>query len=232
MLLVVVWYALSFYSDPFFFPYPHTVTLKILELLGGDTLYDLVFTFLRIMLLLLFVLCISALAVITALKSDALKNFIRELAALFVKIPTIAYITIFMILCGVNDFSIYLSILAVSVPFTILNLIAVFDKRDQNILDMAQVFNVRFLLLVRFYYENFLKESLQSLFVATFSLSYKALIMAEFLIGVNGLGRALVEYRNDLDMSGVLASVVLIALLGTLIQKGLEAGVGYLGTSR
>lgn len=153
------------------------------------------------------------------------KAVIKDLMSFIIRIPSIASISFFVLLCGTGYRTIYLSVMAIVIPVACLSTLGLYEKVNPGMHTINQVYRVPFIRKAWYLYLPTLFGSFHAVFILSYSLTFKALIMAEFLGGLSGMGYALMLSRETLDLHQLTAYILIIALAGLFSQSILERGI-------
>lgn len=219
----MLWQLADVAAPGSFFPGPLATLAAVRELLSWAELRNLLTTLGRT--LVAFVLSLGC-AVLLALAGQVRPVFsevVKDLMSFLIRIPSIAAITFLVLLCGPGYLAIYLSVMVIVIPVACLSIIGLYEQLNPGLHTINAVYAVPFHRQARDLYLPTLVGSFHGIFLLSYSLTFKALIMAEFLGGLSGMGYRLMIHRESLDLERMTAYILIIALTGYASQKALEA---------
>lgn len=140
----------------------------------------------------------------------------------FRAIPSLAWVPLFILWMGIGESS-KITLIAVGVFFPVyLNIVAGIQGVDRKLIEVGKIYNFTPLQLVR---KVILPASLPSFFTGIRSglgLGWMFVVAAELMGASKGIGYLLVVGQNTYSPDLVLASIVLIAILGKLTDSAIK----------
>lgn len=220
IIIIFSWYIYSSTkNNELIFPSLSNIIKSLGELLEEKRTYTLIIsTLIRIIISLAISIIISL--IITFLYSifkDSL-NLFRPILTIFKSTPIII-ISIFIWMAFSSDFGpIFVNIL-VTIPIIVEGLINGINSIDQDIVDQFKLEKAskikKFLLLEL----PINKNTLIMVILQTFGLSFKVMIMAEYLCQTkNSVGKTLEIIKNNLEMSNLIAWGIVIVILVSVFE--------------
>lgn len=220
IIIIISWYIYSSTkNNELIFPPLSRIIKSLTELLEEKRTYSLIITTLiRIIISLIISILISL--IITFLYSifkDSL-NLFRPILTIFKSTPLII-ISIFIWMAFSSDFGpIFVNIL-VTIPIIVEGLVNGINSIDQDIVDQFKLEKAskikKFLLLEL----PINKNTLIMVILQTFGLSFKVMIMAEYLCQTsNSIGKTLEIIKNNLEMSNLIAWGIIIVILVSIFE--------------
>lgn len=220
IIIIISWYIYSSTkNNELIFPPLSKIIKSVTELLEEKRTYSLIITTLiRIIISLIISILISL--IITFLYSifkDSL-NLFRPILTIFKSTPLII-ISIFIWMAFSSDFGpIFVNIL-VTIPIIVEGLVNGINSIDQDIVDQFKLEKAskikKFLLLEL----PINKNTLIMVILQTFGLSFKVMIMAEYLCQTsNSIGKTLEIIKNNLEMSNLIAWGIIIVILVSIFE--------------
>ncbi|MGM0416649.1 MAG: ABC transporter permease subunit [Thermodesulfobacteriota bacterium] len=204
-------------------PSPYQVARHIVRLLfDWHELREIGLTCMRTFCAFTLSLLCSVVMAVAAQSSDILQDTIRNLMAMVLRIPSIAIVTFCVLLTGAGKSALFLAVAAVVVPVTTLALMSLYTSIPDDLHAVNRVYRVPFFRQAVWLYGSRLLSGIHPIFTLSYSLSFKALIMAEFLGGFSGMGYELMLMRDSLDLGSLAAYILIIAAAGYMSQKLLE----------
>ena len=220
IIIIISWYIYSSTkNNELIFPSLSRIIKSLTQLLEEKRTYSLIITTLiRIIISLIISILISL--IITFLYSifkDSL-NLFRPILTIFKSTPLII-ISIFIWMAFSSDFGpIFVNIL-VTIPIIVEGLVYGINSIDQDIVDQFKLEKAskikKFLLLEL----PINKNTLIMVILQTFGLSFKVMIMAEYLCQTsNSIGKTLEIIKNNLEMSNLIAWGIIIVILVSIFE--------------
>lgn len=204
------------------FPQPVATLQAVFSIILSADVWDLFTTLYRTMIAFFMTLFAAVFIAIAAQYNRLTKEVVKDLMSFIIRIPTIAYITFYVLLLGAGLLTIYLAVVTAVIPVATLSIISLYDKISPDMHTINRVYRVPFVKQAFFLYIPYLFHSFHSIFLLSYSMTFKALIMTEFFAGLSGLGYGLMIQRETLDIERLTAYIMIIALVGFASQKGLE----------
>lgn len=140
----------------------------------------------------------------------------------FRSIPSLAWVPLFILWMGIGEPS-KITLIAVGVFFPVyLNIVSGIQGVDRKLIEVGKIYNFTPFQLVR---KVILPASLPSFFTGIRSglgLGWMFVVAAELMGASKGIGYLLVVGQNTYSPDLVLASIVLIAILGKLTDSALK----------
>ena len=227
-------------GDSLLFPTPAAVGKRFLQLLSEGEFYIFSFnTCKKVMTGFFSALFMGSLSAFLAYKSRLFESFLKIPVMLMKAVPVAAYIIMLFMLLPSSEIPAVISFIAVF-PIVYSNLFDSLLKRDRNIYEMADVFEIKG--LKRFFYIS-LPESYNSLRTAVrlgIGTAFKASVASEVItISSETIGESFYNAKIYFDMAGLLAwtaGLVLITLIFekafliilNVFEKRLESGLKWI----
>jgi len=221
--LIFLWWMGSLFTESYILPSPFHVGYVLVGMINYELVKTIFYSFLRLMAGYLISLIISIALAIISKKNDTILEVIEIITSSMLKVPNIAYLTIFMLFVGVGTPTVIATIVVSLVPTMTLSFLSVYKQINKHIEEISDIFKVPFLTRAVYFYLPTLMNSFYPIFIMTFSLGFKLMIMAEFIAGSNGLGYRLVEKKIGFNMDEVIAYIIIIVIVGVLLQKIFES---------
>jgi len=221
-IFVLLWWVVSIFTENHILSSPFYVMTVIIRMLNYELIDTIYFSFIRLFIGYMISLITSILLAIISKKNDMILKVIEIVSSSMLKVPNIAYLTMFMIFIGVGTPTVIATIIVSLVPTMTLSFLSIFKQINRHIEDISDIFNIPFAKRAIYFYFPTLMESFYPIFTMTFSLGFKLMVMAEFVAGTNGLGYRLVEKKMSFNMDEVIAYVIIIVIVGVFLQKIFE----------
>ena len=227
LLILFCWWLTAVCWPGFLFPGPLETLAAAFGIVASAGVRDVLITLLRTLNAFVISLALALLVALTGQYNRQLEDVVKELMSFLIRIPSIASITFFVLLFGTGPLTIYVSVACVVIPVTVLSISGLYEKLNPDLHTISRVYRVPYYRKVFYFYLPALFGAFQPIFILSYSLTFKALIMAEFLGGLSGLGYGLMIQRETLDLDRLTAYILLIALAGFCSQKLLELGMRW-----
>ena len=131
----------------------------------------------------------------------------------------LAIISVFLfILLNEKTAPIVITILVV-LPLATEGILTSIDGIDQNIIDDLKLINTNVLKSLLYVYIPLIKQYLLMVFIQTFGLGLKVMIMGEFICYTkNSIGKELSILKSAFDLSNLIAWGILIVLIVAFVE--------------
>jgi len=225
LLLLGAWGLFALIVPGTFIPGPLATLKAALTLLTSKALLDILVTIGRTLTAFFISLMLAIMIALAGQYNTAVRGVIRELMSFIIRIPAIAAVTFFVLLFGTGQLTIYVSVVTMVIPVTVLSISGLYETINPGLTTVNRVYRVPFLRQALYLYLPTLFGAFEATFILSYSLTFKALIMAEFLGGLSGLGYGLMIQRESLDLEKLTAYILIIALVGFVCQKLLQGGL-------
>ncbi len=213
--LLLLWTAIAaLYDNVLVIPSPLQVVANIGRWLMEPKFYLIVGTsFLRAVICFLVALLVAVPSGIWAGLNPRVQGVLSPLVSLGKSVPTLAIIILVLIWFSSSMTPLVVSFIVIW-PLLYDNVLAGMAGTDQNLLEMAKVFKLPLSKHLRHIYLPTVAQRLKGSVAATFSLGVKVIIAGEVLGQPRiGIGNSLQIAKVSLDAAGVMAWVMVLALL-------------------
>ncbi len=201
------------------FPRTKVILNSLLNLLEQTKTYSLIITsIIRIIISLIIALVISLIITFCySMLNDSI-NLFRPLLTIFKSTPLVI-ISLFIYMAFSNDFGpIFVNIL-VSIPIITEGLINGINSIDKDISDQFKLEQANKLKKFMYLELPMNKNTLIMVILQTLGLSFKVIIMAEYLCQTNNsIGKTLESIKAALDFSSLIAWGIIIVIIVTLLE--------------
>ncbi|WP_019415196.1 ABC transporter permease [Paenisporosarcina sp. TG20] len=224
--LLLVWQILSMVGvfERHLMPAPTLVLEKIISMVADGTLWA------HIGVTLLRILIGFTIGVVFAVVLGSVIGYLKRAEQLmdpliqgFRAIPSLAWVPLFILWMGIGESS-KIMLIAVGVFFPVyLNIVSGIQGVDRKLIEVGKIYNFTPFQLIR---KVILPASLPSFFTGIRSglgLGWMFVVAAELMGASKGIGYLLVVGQNTYSPDLVLASIVMIAILGKLTDSALKA---------
>lgn len=220
--LIIIWWIGSFFFESYLLPSPFETFKILFGMLNLNLFIDISHSIVRLIIAYTISLLITFTLSMFAQINGSVQYCINTIFSALIKVPNVAYITFFLLFIGIGTPTIITTIIVTTVPITGLALNGILKNLNKDILEISVIYNVPFLRKVFYFYLPTVFDSFYPIYTMSISFAFKVMVMTEFIAGMNGLGYKLVEKKAEFDMSGVIAYIIIIVLIGIILQKLIE----------
>jgi ABC-type nitrate/sulfonate/bicarbonate transport system permease component len=158
-------------------------------------------------------------AIILSLSRYAYYSF-KPILSFLLSIPTITWVPFLLIISGISEKTIIISIFLGSYFAITFNLLEGFRNVNKDIIKASKIMGYRFFNL---YIKVYIPASMNNILVGLklgVSYSWRALVGAEMIVAINsGLGRVLFISRQSYNLSLMLILLFFIGIFGYILNR-------------
>lgn len=225
IIFLALWqavYSMNIFSE-ILFPSPVTVfSTLIKEISDGSMVVKTSYTLYLILIGLLVSFLITALLVVLANLSYVLKDLMRTLISVLDPLPGIALLPIAILWFGIGKAAIVFIMIHSIVWPTLLSVMAGFDSIPKICREVGQNIGLNKLQLIRDIYVPAAFPNILMGIKNGWARAWRSLIAAEMVFGttgaIGGLGWDIYLKRSYLDMPGMIATLIVLMIIGILIE--------------
>ncbi|MFW6120774.1 MAG: ABC transporter permease [Petrotogales bacterium] len=201
-------------------PGPIKTLQRLTELfISGEILSPLIFTALKafggLALALFFSLLVGFAMGLIEILYEIFKPIIITLQA----IPIVSWLALAILWWGVGFRSPLYIVFLTLFPIITLNITEGVRNVDKKLLEMALVFHLpRKIIFKDIYFASAIPFIISSLRISS-GMMWKTVAVAEFMVGISGLGRMISDSKYALNTTDVFAITVLLVILGIISEK-------------
>lgn len=215
-------YSMNIFSE-ILFPSPVTVfSTLVKEISDGSMIVKTSYTLYLILIGLLVSFLITALLVVLANLSFVLKDLMRTLISVLDPLPGIALLPIAILWFGIGKAAIVFIMIHSIVWPTLLSVMAGFDSIPKIYREVGQNIGLNKLQLIRDIYVPAAFPNILMGIKNGWARAWRSLIAAEMVFGttgaIGGLGWDIYLKRSYLDMPGMIATLIVLMIIGILIE--------------
>ncbi len=215
-------YSMNIFSE-ILFPSPATVIMTLIrEISDGSIVIKTSYTLYLIIIGLLVSFLITALLVVLANLSYVLKDLMRTLISVLDPLPGIALLPIAILWFGIGKAAIVFIMVHSIVWPTLLSVMAGFDSIPKIYREVGQNIGLNKLQLIRDIYVPAAFPNILMGIKNGWARAWRSLIAAEMVFGttgaIGGLGWDIYLKRSYLDMPGMIATLIVLMIIGILIE--------------
>ena len=227
MFWLLLWQILSMaVASKLLLPSPLDTLRGIFKLLVDSKFYlDATATIARCVVAIFFSLIFGAFLAVASYRRKIIRDILALPVALFKTIPVMA-VAIYMILLLTAGSVPVLVCFVMCFPIVYTNLLTGLDSMDQNLLEMAKVYEINGTRKLRFLYLPSLYPHFKSAMSLIAGMSWKAIVTAEVLsIPKFSLGYELMNSKYYLNTDLLFAYVAIIIAISVIFEKVIKRAV-------
>jgi len=152
---------------------------------------------------------------------DALSWLLNPLVIISTTVPPIFWVAIMIVWMGLGSGPPILVITITATPLVMVNVAQGMRSVPPNLIEMANIFQVKFWTRLKELYLPALSGHLFSAALIAVRFSWRTVVMAEFVGSSSGLGNRLAWARQNLEMDLAFAYMLIMVSFGMLIEYGL-----------
>ena len=228
MFWIMIWQGLAMVvSSTLLLPTPIETLQALIRLLSDSTFYlDAGMTILRCMVAIVLALLFGLMLSILAYKNRLIRDVLALPVAFFKAVPIMAVAIYLILLLTAGSVPIFVCFV-MCFPIVYTNLLTGLDNMDKNLLEMAQIYNIKGMKLIRFIYLPSLYPYYKSAMSIVAGMSWKAIVTAEVLsIPKLSLGYQLMNSKYYLNTDSLFAYVLVIIAISVAFEKLIKGDGG------
>ena len=243
-LIGIVWLLLwqlvaMIVGNTLLLPSPLDTVKGLISLLGDGVFYlDAIATIGRCLAAIGLALILGSVLAIAAYRFRMIRDVLALPVAFFKAVPIMAVAIYLILLLTAGSVPIFVCFV-MCFPIVYTNLLTGLDSMDKNLLEMAQIYNIRGMKIIRFIYLPSLYPYFKSAMSIVAGMSWKAIVTAEVLsIPKLSLGYQLMNSKYYLNTDLLFAYVLVIIAISVAFEKLIKHMLGdgsfhtTLGTKR
>lgn len=232
IVFITLWqcvYVLNLFSE-ILFPSPATVASTLYrEISDGSIILKTSYTLYLILIGLSVSFLITAIFVVFANVSYVLKDLMRTLISVLDPLPGIALLPMAILWFGIGKAAIVFIMVHSIVWPTLLSVMAGFDSIPKIYREVGQNIGLSKLQMIKDIYVPAAFPNILMGIKNGWARAWRALIAAEMVFGttgaIGGLGWDIYLKRSYLDMPGMLATLIVLMIIGILIEDLLFSSI-------
>ena len=220
--LLVLWELLSLWVDPVFVASP-VDTAKALGQLAADGSLgtQLLITLKRLVIGLAIGAGLGWIVGLVAGLEPRLRSFLEPVRWVGMTIPAVIIAVMALLWFGLGDFAVIFVVAMITAPSMYVNTMAGVLAIDPRLVELGRVYRFsRRLMLTEIYLPGSASPALAGLTLAT-GIGVRAVILAEVLGAVSGIGHSFNRAKSYLETPEVFAWIVLLLVLMALLEFGI-----------
>lgn len=194
--------------------------MKLADLCQDPLLVSALFhTAWKVVLLMLLLIPVGLLLGFAIGLSSRIYDFLRPLVLIIQAVPVISWLTLVVFMWGISwQGPLFIGFLSL-LPLAALTTAAGVQDLNQNLLEMARLYKVPFLKIFRYIYLGSLRPFIKAIIDISIGNAWKVIIVAEYLVGDNGLGVQIAWARQFVDVPRVYALTLITVAAGLLSER-------------
>ena len=227
-LFVIIWQILALIlNKSVIIPAPaETLALLVRSLFSTETLLALWQTTWKVLIALLLAILIGLPAGLVLGISETLYGVFRPIIMVIQAVPVVSWLSLVIFAWGVGwrgpIFIAFLSLL----PISILTTVSGVRHLDKKLLEMAAVYKVSRLKILRDIYLGSLLPFIAAILDVSIGQAWKVILVAEYLSGGDGLGVNILMARMNINVSEVWALTLIAVLFGIITEYLIKYTLG------
>lgn len=219
--ILLGWQLLSMYLNPVIMASPADTVAALGELAWGSRLWvEILITLRRLVIGLAAGAFLGALLGVAAGLEPRLRSFLEPFRWVGMTIPAVIIAVLAMLWFGLGDFTVMFIVALIVLPTMYVNTVAGVLAVDRRLVEMGRVY--RFsprLMFTEIYLPGIASPALAGLTLAT-GLSVRAVVLAEVLAAMSGVGHAFSRAMSYLETPELYAWVIVLLALMAVIEFG------------
>jgi NitT/TauT family transport system permease protein len=225
-LLVIVWYAVSLLFTPSVFPPPHVVLKYLLTDIRGWTIWShMLVTFLRIVMAFFLAMAIAVPFGLLLAFSKLARSLFDTWVVVGLMVPSLVFIILSYTLLGLNDLAAVVATALAVVSVLTVNITESAKAIDFKLVQMARVFGLSKLTIVRKIVMPQLAPPLMASARFGLGLIWKMVLFVELIGRSNGIGYQIEYYYQLFNMARLLEYTVFFVALMLFIEIIVLGGI-------
>lgn len=219
LLLLIIWECFAtFKNEPMIFPHLTDIFVTLYKLLNLNTLKIVSVTISRIIISVIISSIISLFIGMLYIWKKETYSFFSPIITSMRSIPFII-ISIFLVILFSDNISPLIITTLVILPISVEGIITSIDNIDPVLKDDLKLMNISAFKSMFIIYIPLIKEYILMIFIQSFGLGVKVMIMGEFFAYSNiGVGRTLASIKSGYIMDELIAWGILIVVFVGLIE--------------
>lgn len=219
LLLIITWEVLAIVKDePMLFPHLSDIGITLFNLLNIETLKITLVTLGRIIISVVISSIISLIIGMLYIWKQESYSFFSPIITAMRSIPFII-ISIFLVILFNDSVSPLIITTLVILPISTQGIITAVDNIDQVLKDDLKMMSISALKSMFMIYIPLIKEYILMVFIQSFGLGVKVMIMGEFFAYSKvGIGRTLASIKSGFVMNELIAWGILIVIVVGLVE--------------
>ncbi len=221
LALLVAWELLSLWVDPIFIASPLETARAFGRLaVDGSLWIELLITLKRLVIGLAIGAGLGWTVGLLAGLAPRLRSFLEPLRWVGMTVPAVVIAVLALLWFGLGDLSVIFVVAAIVAPSMYVNTVSGVLAIDPRLVELSQVYRFpRRLRFTEIYLPGAAAPALAGLTLAT-GVGVRAVVLAEVLGAMSGIGHAFGRAKSNLEMPEVYAWVVLLLALMAVLEFG------------
>lgn len=222
LALLVVWQLLSLWVDPIFIASPLETAKAFGRLAADGTLWiQLLITLKRLVIGLAVGAVLGWGVGMFSGLAPRLRSFLEPVRWVAMTVPAVIIAVLALLWFGLGDLSVIFVVAVIVTPSMYVNTVAGVLAIDPRLVELGRVYRFpRLLRLTEIYLPGAAAPALAGLTLAT-GIAVRAVVLAEVLGSMSGIGHAFGRAKSNLEMPEVYAWILLLLALMALLEFGI-----------
>ena len=219
IFIFLVWFIWTLIDSNIFFPRIDEVVIDLGKLIiDPSNLLIILYTFIKVILLIIAGFIISFFMAILSYKSLSFRSFISPLIAIMRSTPVASVILILILLVGSRIAPIFISLLVI-VPIAYEGIYASFKGIDKDLIDETKLIsNINLKVIIKIFIPV-AGSYLISLLLSCFGLALKVLVMSEVLTQGNmTIGGSIQLAKSTIDIVRVFSWSIILVIIVLIVE--------------
>ena len=218
-ILFLIWIIISSTkNNPLIYPTIDEIFHEFGKIFKNSSLKIFGYSFYRLLISVVVSFAISIVVMVLYVFQKRTFGFISPIIKIMRSVPFVSF-SIFVILVFGSSNAPYIITGLVTVPIIIDGLKGGLDQIDRNLLDDLSLLNIGFFKKVYLVYIPILLPTIITLFLQTFGLGFKVMVMGEYFSQTPmSVGKALYNAQSFLDMDVVIAWTIMIVIITGVVE--------------
>ena len=220
ILLVIIWQVIAMkVNNPIYLPTVDVVIYNLVDIIKDkDFLMNLGSSLYRTIISFIIALASAILLGLVSAFSNFFRNMLKPINALSISIPTMVLVVLSLIWFDKDKAPFIVGIFIVF-PILYEGVISAIHSIDKNIVQMADIYKVRFVDKFRYIYLKAIKLQIINLLLSTFSLAFKVVIAGEIHGQPQyGIGTVIQYEKMNFNTEAIFAWIIVVAFVSFILD--------------
>jgi len=221
ILLIAIWeIAAKIIDNSIYLPTVETVVSNLGVIVRQEDFFlNIYYSMYRTVVSFFIALILALITGVLSSFNSLIKNMLKPINALATSIPTMILVVLSLIWFDKNNAPYIVGIFIVF-PLLYDAVISSIDGVDKNIVEMAKVYKVNKLEIIRKIYFPAIKFQILGMFISSFSLAFKVVIAGEVHGQPEyGIGTVIQYEKMNFNTEAIFAWIVIIALISFALER-------------
>ncbi len=220
LLIFALWYILSLFNNHNVIPKISTVFSTLAQILtSAEMLKNIAITFFRLFIAMSISISVGLLLGLLIVIVPKLKDIIKEMLNIFQVIPPVSVLIMAIMWFGLNGMPAIFIVVFSLIPLIAVYVIDATDNVDKKLLDMAKVFRLSKLDIIRHIYIPSIRTQFLTAIGIGLTMGAKIIVMGEVLTTSTGIGGMITTARLNLEPESVIAWTIIMVCLYYMLEN-------------